>query len=126
MFLDGNASDSILLTCAQFYKLNYLLIEYQFSSDKNYFFWFCFAAGNTTRRDYGPLGYPFKKLGGGVLNTFVVAVIKSECLSKPSDADIKKAIREGLNTIRLHHSNVQSRNDILRTIDEGAESDSVV
>jgi hypothetical protein len=69
-----------------------------------------FAEGNTTTRYYGPPGYPFLKIGGGILYAIVFEVVKSACVVVGgSDNQIKKSIRDGLNTIRLHHQAVEAR-----------------
>jgi len=91
---------------------------------------FCFAAGNTTRRDYGPVGRPYLTIGHGLLYACIFNVVKSASLVAGSDEQIKKSICEGLNTIRLHHQTVQARKvkklqlEEAGKEDEAAESDS--
>ena len=70
---------------------------------------FCFAAGNTTRRNYGSKDHPFLKIGSGLLYEGIFSVVKNACVVAGSDRDIKKSIRDGLNTIRLHHNAVEAR-----------------
>jgi hypothetical protein len=70
---------------------------------------FYFAEGNTTKRYYGPPGQPFLKISGGIIFAGIFAVVKSACIVSGSDFQIKKSIREGLSTIRLHYHAVEGR-----------------
>jgi len=62
-----------------------------------------------TKRYYGPPDQPFLKIGGSINFAGIFAVVKSACVVSGSDFQIKKSIREGLNTIRLHHLAVEDR-----------------
>jgi hypothetical protein len=68
-----------------------------------------FAAGNKTNRYYGPVDRPFVQTGRGILHVAVFAIVKGACVMAATDQQIRKAIREGLNTIRLHDRDVKNR-----------------
>lgn len=74
-----------------------------------YFSIIIFAAGNTTNRYYGPLDRPFVQIGRGILRTALCAIVSAACNVAASPQEIQKAIREGLNTIRLHDRDVKAR-----------------
>jgi len=68
-----------------------------------------FSAGNQTNRYYGPVDRPFVRIGRGILYTAIFTTVKSACVMSATDQEIQKAIREGINTIRLHDREVRSR-----------------
>lgn len=68
-----------------------------------------FAAGNTTNRYYGPVDRPFVQIGRGILRTALYAIVSDACNVPATPQEIQKAIREGLNTIRLHDRDVKER-----------------
>lgn len=52
------------------------------------------------------------RIGRGVLHRAIFMIVKSACVVAATDEQIQKAVREGLNTIRLHDR--ETRNRILR------------
>jgi len=47
------------------------------------------------------------KIGRGMMYTAIFTIVKSACAVSVTDQQIQKAIREGLNTIRLHDRDVK-------------------
>ena len=68
-----------------------------------------FVAGNKTNRYYGPVDKPFRQIGRGIIRSALVAIVKGACLTATTDQHVQKAIREGLNTVRLHDRDVTNR-----------------
>lgn len=66
-----------------------------------------FSAGN--KRDYGPVDRPFVKIGRGIVFSALFAIVKGSCSVQTNDSQIEKAIREGINTLRLHDTQVKMR-----------------
>ena len=60
-----------------------------------------FEAGNTTNRYYGPVDRPFVQIGRGILRIALCAIVSDAYNVSASPQEIQRAIREGLNTIRL-------------------------
>jgi len=49
------------------------------------------------------------RIGRGVLHRAIFMIVKSACVVAATDEQIQKAIREGLNTIRLHDRETRNR-----------------
>ena len=78
---------------------------------------------NTTKRYYGPLDKPFVQIGKGIVYSAVFEIVKGACDNTSITAQqIQKAIREGLNTIRLHHREVISRQLRTQHLEEKSDS----
>lgn len=64
-------------------------------------------------RDYGQTsGRPYVKIGRGVLYLAIREIVKTACHVQATDQNIEKAIREGVNTIRLHDKEVRLRRQL--------------
>lgn len=72
---------------------------------------FCLLTGNFTKsnRDYGQPGKRYVALGGSLIYWAIFEAVKLTCQSKTTDEKIKKAIRDGVNTLRLHDKDRRMR-----------------
>jgi hypothetical protein len=66
-----------------------------------------FSAGS--KRYYGPVDRPLIKIGRWIVFSALLAIVKGSCSVQTSDSQIEKAIREGINTLRLHDTQVKMR-----------------
>jgi hypothetical protein len=68
-----------------------------------YVFMFMCTAKTSPFRDYGNGDSRYLQIGRGILFVTIAAIVKTSCYAETEDRQIAKAIREGINTIRLHH-----------------------